>query len=81
MKRDGSASDNRRKLAARIAQDEAVTGEPRHAESIQPQALLAPQYDSGDHGHPNDTGYQAMADTIDLSLFRGENDWMKKWGH
>ena len=41
MKRDGSASDNRRKLAARTAQDEAVTGEPGHAESIQPQALLA----------------------------------------
>lgn len=41
MKRDGNASDNQRKLAARTAQDEAVTGEPGHAESIQPQALLA----------------------------------------
>ena len=41
MKRDGNASDNRRKLAARTAQDEVVTGEPGHAESIQPQALLA----------------------------------------
>ena len=28
-----------------------------------------PQYDSGDHLHPNDAGYRAMADAIDLSLF------------
>jgi lysophospholipase L1-like esterase len=27
-------------------------------------------FDPGDHLHPNDAGYQAMADTIDLSLFR-----------
>ncbi len=32
--------------------------------------LLA-AYDSGDHLHPNDGGYQAMADAIDLSLFQG----------
>ena len=41
MKRDGKASDNQRKLAACTAQDEVVTGEPGHAESIQPQALLS----------------------------------------
>jgi lysophospholipase L1-like esterase len=29
-----------------------------------------PTYDSGDHLHPNDAGYRAMADTINLSLFR-----------
>jgi lysophospholipase L1-like esterase len=34
-----------------------------------PQTLL-PAYDSGDHVHPNDAGYKAMADAIDLSLFR-----------
>lgn len=34
-----------------------------------PSRLLA-ACDSGDHLHPNDTGYQAMADAIDLSLFR-----------
>ncbi|MCR8851129.1 GDSL-type esterase/lipase family protein [Rossellomorea sp. SC111] len=27
------------------------------------------KYDSGDHLHPNDEGYQRMADTVDLSLF------------
>jgi lysophospholipase L1-like esterase len=30
-------------------------------------AVLAPQYDSGDHLHPSDAGYQAMGDAIDLS--------------
>jgi lysophospholipase L1-like esterase len=30
---------------------------------------LAPIYDSGDHLHPNDGGYSAMASAIDLSLF------------
>ena len=29
-----------------------------------------PAYDSGDHLHPNDAGYKAMADAIDLSLFK-----------
>jgi lysophospholipase L1-like esterase len=28
-----------------------------------------PRYDSGDHLHPNDAGYQAMANAIDLRLF------------
>jgi lysophospholipase L1-like esterase len=28
-----------------------------------------PEFDSGDHLHPNDTGYQAMANAIDLTLF------------
>jgi len=32
-------------------------------------ARLLPAYDSGDHMHPNDAGYQAMAEAIDLSLF------------
>jgi lysophospholipase L1-like esterase len=28
------------------------------------------QYDSCDHLHPNDAGYKAMADAIDLTLFK-----------
>jgi lysophospholipase L1-like esterase len=31
---------------------------------------LLPAYDSGDHLHPNDAGYQAMADAVNLALFR-----------
>ena len=34
-------------------------------------AAMRPAYDSGDNLHPNDAGYQAMADAIDLSLFGG----------
>ena len=35
---------------------------------------LLPAYDSGDHAHPNDAGYRAMADAIDLSLFRDDDE-------
>jgi lysophospholipase L1-like esterase len=31
--------------------------------------MFLPLYDSCDHLHPNDAGYKAMADAIDLSLF------------
>jgi lysophospholipase L1-like esterase len=40
-----------------------ATSDPQH-----PTRLLA-AYDTGDHLHPNDTGYKAMANAIDLSLF------------
>jgi lysophospholipase L1-like esterase len=33
-------------------------------------ARLLPAYDSGDGSHPNDRGYKAIADAIDLALFR-----------
>jgi lysophospholipase L1-like esterase len=31
---------------------------------------ILPAYDSGDHLHPGDAGYKAMADSIDLKLFK-----------
>ena len=40
-----------------------VMRDPEH-----PSQML-PKYDSGDSVHPNDVGYAAMADAIDLSLF------------
>ncbi len=42
--------------------DEAIR-DPSH-----PSRML-PAYDIGDHLHPNDAGYEAMADAIDLKLF------------
>jgi lysophospholipase L1-like esterase len=45
-----------------------VLRDPAH-----PSRLL-PGYDSGDHVHPNDVGYRAMADAIDLSLFLDSNE-------
>lgn len=41
---------------------EAAVRDPEH-----PTRILA-AFDSGDHLHPNDAGYQAMADAIPLSL-------------
>ena len=35
-----------------------------------PTKFLA-QYDSGDHLHPNDAGYQAMASALNLELLKG----------
>jgi lysophospholipase L1-like esterase len=35
----------------------------------QPGRFL-PQYESGDHLHPSDAGYKAMADAIELALFK-----------
>ena len=43
---------------------DAVLRDPEH-----PTRMLA-RFASADHLHPNDVGYQAMADAIDLSLFR-----------
>jgi len=31
---------------------------------------IRPAFDSGDHLHPNDAGHEAMANSIDISLFR-----------
>jgi lysophospholipase L1-like esterase len=42
---------------------EAALRDPDH-----PTRML-PQWDSGDHLHPNDLGYTHMADSIDLALF------------
>lgn len=41
-----------------------VTRDPSHP------ARLLPAYDSGDHLHPNDLGYQAMGTAVPLELFR-----------
>jgi lysophospholipase L1-like esterase len=43
---------------------DAATRDPRAA------TKLRREFDSGDHIHPNDAGNQAMADAIDLKLFR-----------
>jgi lysophospholipase L1-like esterase len=31
---------------------------------------IRPEFDSGDHLHPNDAGYEAIGNSIDISLFR-----------
>jgi lysophospholipase L1-like esterase len=44
---------------------DAVTRDP-----AAPTKIL-PKYDSGDHLHPGDAGYQAMADAVNLELLKG----------
>jgi lysophospholipase L1-like esterase len=41
-----------------------VLGDPGHP------SVMNPAYDSGDHLHPNDAGYKAMGESIDLKLFQ-----------
>ncbi|HEX4273905.1 MAG TPA: SGNH/GDSL hydrolase family protein, partial [Bryobacteraceae bacterium] len=42
---------------------EQVTRDPANPKQF------APGFNNTDHLHPNDTGYKAMGDSIDLSLF------------
>jgi lysophospholipase L1-like esterase len=49
--------------------DAVIDFEKALRDPARPDALRA-EYDSGDHLHPNDAGFRAMADSIDLSLFR-----------
>jgi lysophospholipase L1-like esterase len=44
---------------------DAVARDPSHP------ARILPSFDSGDHLHPQDSGYQAMADSIDLGMLLG----------
>jgi len=43
---------------------DATTRDPSHP------TMFLPQYDGGDHLHPSDAGYHAMAAAIDLELFK-----------
>jgi lysophospholipase L1-like esterase len=47
-----------------IVDFDAVMRDPEH-----PTKML-PRYDSGDHLHPSDTGYQAMAEAFDLAFVK-----------
>jgi len=46
---------------------EAATRDPKNPKQFRPE------FDSGDHLHPSDAGYQAMADAIDLTIFSAKN--------
>jgi lysophospholipase L1-like esterase len=43
---------------------EAVVKDPAHPNKMRPE------YDSGDHLHPNDAGYKAMAEAVNPALFK-----------
>ena len=45
---------------------EAATRDPNSPKRFKPE------FDPGDHLHPNDAGYKAMADAVDLSIFKSK---------
>ena len=49
---------------------DAVIDFDRAVQSSADPLAMNPDFDSSDHLHPNDAGYQAMANAIDLSVFR-----------
>jgi lysophospholipase L1-like esterase len=51
--------------------DAVVDFEAATRDAGDPKKIRA-EFDPGDHLHPNDAGYQAMADAIDLSIFSGK---------
>jgi lysophospholipase L1-like esterase len=48
--------------AGRVIDFDALVRDERHP------TRLRPEFDSGDHIHPNDVGYRAMAQAVDLAL-------------
>jgi lysophospholipase L1-like esterase len=48
-----------------VVDQDAAVHDPNNPESY------LPAYDSGDHLHPNDAGYQAIANAVSLALFSG----------
>jgi lysophospholipase L1-like esterase len=40
---------------------------------------LRAEYDSGDHIHPSDVGYKAMADAIDYTLLKSGSTEALNW--
>lgn len=51
---------------------DAVVRDPANA------TILNPLYDSGDHLHPNEAGYQLMADSFDLGVFEKFKDGVEE---
>ena len=61
-RRDGSRVQMRVLTFDGVIDFDAATRDPNNPKHIRAE------FDSGDHLHPQDTGYKAMADTIDLGL-------------
>jgi lysophospholipase L1-like esterase len=51
--------------------DAVVDFEAATRDAANPRRIRA-DFDPGDHLHPNDAGYQAMAEAVDLSIFTGK---------
>ena len=59
------------------AWDAVVDFEAALRDPANPKRIRA-DFDPGDHLHPNDAGYQAMADAFDLGIFTGKSKAAKR---
>ncbi len=66
--RDGKRTAVNRWILSNAEADGALDFAHALADPSHPERIAA-QFDSGDHLHPNDAGYQAMANAIDLRVF------------
>jgi lysophospholipase L1-like esterase len=57
--------------------DAVVDFEAATRDAANPKRFRA-DFDPGDHLHPNDAGYQAMANAFDVSIFTGKHAEAKK---
>ena len=55
-----------------VADFDAATRDPQSPKKIRAE------FDPGDHLHPNDKGYEAMANAIDLAIFNGKKGQMNR---
>jgi lysophospholipase L1-like esterase len=75
----GYASDDGEQIRSAVNQfirtsklfDAFVDFEAATRDSADPKRIRA-EFDPGDHLHPNDAGYEAMANAIDLAIFTGK---------
>ena len=59
------------RMLAGIVDDLTVMGQAALRDPNEPKQVRK-EFDPGDHLHPNDMGYQAIADAVDLSIFTGK---------
>lgn len=69
--REAKRSAVNRWILSQHESDAAVDFSSSIADPAHPDAIAA-QYDSGDHLHPNDAGYNVMADRVDLRFFKAK---------
>jgi lysophospholipase L1-like esterase len=58
-------------IRSRGAYDAVADFDAATRDKANPRRIRA-EFDPGDHLHPNDAGYQAMADAIDVAIFTGQ---------
>ncbi|WP_437930977.1 SGNH/GDSL hydrolase family protein [Sorangium sp. So ce291] len=69
MTRAGAVEEVNTWIRGNTSYDGVIDFEAAVRDPEQPTKLLA-SFDSGDHLHPNDAGYEAMASAVPLAIFK-----------